>query len=131
MSTYFRNDELNYVPLVKATLRNPIDSRSMDAELVIDTGFQGGVLIPLRTYVSLGLNLLEEPKVTARTAVGSSTELRVSKVLVEIKGVKVLCTAYTTLGVRRALIGREVLKGIGLLYKPPHKLELGLPESDP
>ncbi len=124
MSTYFKNNKLNYVPLVKATLRNPIDYRSVDVELVIDTGFQGGVLIPLHTYVDLGLNLFEEPKVIAQTATGNKVELRVSKVIIEIKDLNTLCTAYTTLGVRKPLIGREVLKRTGLLYKPPNELKL-------
>jgi len=35
-------------------------------------------------------------------------------------------TAYTTLRVRRALLGREVLKKTGSLYKPFNRLEIEL-----
>ncbi len=130
MTTYFENDERNYTPMIKATLYNPVSGVSREVKLVIDTGFQGGVLIPLRTYVDLGLNLLEEPKVTARTAVGSSVELRVSRVIIEIDSLnlKLMCSAYTALGVRRSLLGREVLKKVGLLYKPPDTLRVGIVE---
>jgi len=126
MSTFFKNDELNYAPIVKAVLRNPFNHNSIEMELIADTGFQGGVLIPLQAYIDLGLNLFEEPKALARTATGSKVELRVSRVLVEIGESGILCTAYTTLGVERSLIGREVLKKLGLLYKPPSKLKLGI-----
>jgi len=126
VDTYFRNDELNYVPLVRTTLRNPLGYRSVEMEFVIDTGFQGGVLIPFHIYIDLRLNLFEEPKVVAQTATGNKIELRVSKVLISIGKQDILCTAYTALGVRRSLIGREVLKKTGLLYTPPNELKLGL-----
>ena len=126
MKTYFKDDELNYAPLIKARLRNPLSDKSLELDLMIDTGFQGGVLIPLHAYIALELNLLEEPKVIAKTAVGSGIELRASRVIVETGDSSVLCHAYTTLGVKRPLLGREVLKKIGLLYKPPSELRVGL-----
>jgi len=129
MITYFRNDELNYVPIIKATLKNPLGFKSVEMEFIVDTGFQGGVLIPFRTYIDLGLNLFEEPKAIAHTATGNRIELRTSKVLIEIGRLSILCTAYTALGVRRSLIGREVLRNTGLLYKPPNELRLGLDQS--
>ncbi len=129
MNTYFRDDELNYAPFIEAVLRNPVGDKSIRIELVIDTGFQGGVLIPLPTYMDLGLNLFEEPKIIAQTAIGSEIELRVSKAIIEINGLNILCSAYTTLGVRRALLGREVLKKTGLLYRPPDELRIGFTSS--
>lgn len=98
----------------------------MKADLIIDTGFQGGVLIPLKTYVNLDLNLLEEPKVIARTAAGTVLELRKASIIVELNDLRIMCSAYTALGVIKPLLGREALKEFGLLYKPPDKLRLGL-----
>ncbi len=129
LSTYFKDNELNYAPFVKAVLHNPLGDKSIKIDLVIDTGFQGGVLIPLHTYIDLELNLFEEPKIIAQTAIGSKIELRASKVLVEINGLNILCRAYTTLGVRKPLLGREVLKKTGLLYRPPDKLRIGVNET--
>ena len=74
--------------------------------------------------MELELHLLEEPKVMARIATGHEVELRVSRAVIRINNLSTLCTAYTTLGVRRALLGREVLKKTGLLYKPPNRLEI-------
>ncbi len=128
MKTYFINKENNYLPVVKATLHDPLYEKSVNIDLIVDTGFQGGVLIPLQTYINLNLNLFEEPKIVGKTAIGTTVELRVSKVLVEIDGTKIVCTAYTTLGVKKALLGREVLKELGLLYKPPKELKVGIDE---
>jgi len=122
VSAYLKDDSLNYLPVVKAVVHSPLKKKVV--ELAIDTGFQGGILIPLRTYVELGFNLFEEPKVIAQTAVGGKVELRASKALIEIDGFRTLCSVYTTLGVRKSLLGREVLRKIGLLYKPPTKVEL-------
>ncbi len=124
MQTYFRNTGQNYEPRVKTRLYNPVDGESREIELVVDTGFQGGVLIPFKTYIDLHLNLLEEPKITGKTAIGVVFELRKARVIIELNNMKILCNAYTTLGVTKPLLGREVLEKTGLLYKPPEKLKL-------
>jgi len=125
LKEYLKNDDLNYMPIIETTIRNPVNGKATKMELIIDTGFQGGVLIPLSTYVELELYLLEEPKAIAKTALGHKIELRTSKVLIEINNSQILCSAYTTLGVRKSLLGREVLKKVGLLYRPPNILKLG------
>ncbi len=124
MKLFFKDGEQNYVPIAEATIYNPVGDRSIKVELVIDTGFQGGVLLPLQTYVSLGLQLFEELKVIGQTATGNVVELRVSKVIIKLGNLKLMCRTYTTLGVRRSLLGREVLKRIGFTYKPPEILKL-------
>jgi len=126
LKAHFKNTVLNYQPIVEAILQNPSNGKSLGIELIVDTGFQGGVLIPLRTYLSLGLNLHEEPKVIAKSAVGGEVELRVSRVMVKIGNTNVSCRAYTALNVRKSLLGREVLKELGLLYNPPETLKVGL-----
>jgi len=119
---YLINHELNYAPAIKTVLRDPLKEREVITELIIDTGFQGGVLIPIETYVSLNLNLYEELKALARTAVGRTIELRASKAFIEVGGREVLCSAYTALNVEKSLLGREVLSKVGLLYSPPEKI---------
>ena len=46
--------------------------------------------------------------------------------IVKVNNVNILCRAYTALNVRRSLLGREVLKELGILYKPPNILKVGL-----
>ncbi|HDH07110.1 MAG TPA: hypothetical protein ENF87_01950 [Thermoproteales archaeon] len=126
MKTYFENEDLNYTPIVEVILKNPLGVKVERAKLIVDTGFQGGILITLRTYLNLNLNLFEEGKVVAKIVTGASVKLRVSKAKVEINGAEILCHAYTTLNVKKQLLGREVLKKLGLLYKPPETLKIGL-----
>jgi predicted aspartyl protease len=65
-------------------------------------------------------------KAMGETAIGGTVELRVSKVIIKLGKAKIRCSAYTTLGVKRSLMGREVLKELGLLYRPPKELKLGI-----
>ena len=119
---YLINHERNYAPAIKTTLKDPLKEREVGMELIIDTGFQGGVLIPIETYVTLNLNLYEEFKTLARTAVGKTVELRASKAFINVGGKEVLCSAYTSLNVKKPLLGREVLSKVGLLYSPPDRI---------
>ena len=124
MHAYLRDKGEVYAPIIRARLQDPLGERSIELEFLADTGFRGGVLIPLKTYVELGLSLFEEPGAMGETAVGIRVRLRSSKALVEVNGLKIPCTAYTALNVRRPLLGREVLSKTGLLYQPPKLLKL-------
>lgn len=126
MKTYYEDNVKNYLPIIRALISDPLEERSVETDMVIDTGFQGGVLIPLRTYLNLNLDLFEEMKAMGETAIGGTVELRVSKVIIKLGKAKIRCSAYTTLGVKRSLMGREVLKELGLLYRPPKELKLGI-----
>ncbi|MEM4970523.1 MAG: clan AA aspartic protease [Sulfolobales archaeon] len=126
MKTYFENSAKNYLPIIRALISDPLEEKSVEVDMVIDTGFQGGVLIPLKTYLDLNLDLFEEMKATGETAIGGLVELRTSKVVIKLGKAKIKCSVYTTLGVKRSLMGREVLKELGLLYRPPKELKLGI-----
>jgi clan AA aspartic protease len=126
LKTYYEDNVKNYLPIIRALISDPLEERSVETDMVIDTGFQGGVLIPLRTYLNLNLDLFEEMKAMGETAIGGTVELRVSKVIIKLGKAKIRCSAYTTLGVKRSLMGREVLKELGLLYRPPKELKLGI-----
>ena len=91
---YFEDGRLNYAPTIEAVVKGP-----KGVKLLADTGFQGGVLVPLMTYVELGLNLVEEPKAVARTATGAKVELRSARAVLEIGNMEIPCKAYTALGV--------------------------------
>jgi clan AA aspartic protease len=126
LKTYFEDNVKNYLPIIRALISDPLEERSVETDVVIDTGFQGGVLIPLKTYLDLNLDLFEEMKAIGESAIGGTVELRVSKVIIKLGNAKIKCSAYTTLGVKRSLMGREVLKELGLLYRPPKELKLGI-----
>ncbi len=126
LKVYFEDNSFNYIPVVEATVLDPLREKKIKLRFIIDTGFQGGVLIPLRAYLDLSLNMFEETKAKGTTATGAGVELRVAKAIVRLSNKEVECHAYTTLGVRRALLGREVLKQVGILYNPPSELRIPL-----
>lgn len=124
MKAYLRDEGSNYLPIVEVEVLNPLKTRSLNLAFVADTGFQGGVLLPLKVYVRLGLHLMEEGKAVGRLASGAAVELRVSRAVVRVGPWETLCRAYTTVGVQKPLLGREVLKETGLIYSPPDGLLL-------
>jgi len=114
-------------PIINLKVYNPFKSKSETLSFLIDTGFAGGILLPFEVYLKLGLQLCEELKSKGRLATGFEVELRTSKAILVINGEEILCTAYTTLGVMKPLIGRELLKKTTLKYEPKNgKLELDL-----
>ena len=50
-------------PLAELTVLNPTKTKKKKVIFLIGIGFADGLLLSLRTYLELGLNLLEEPKV--------------------------------------------------------------------
>lgn len=126
LKVYLEDNSLNYAPIIEVIISDPLREKSTKLRLVIDTGFQGGILIPLQVYLSLNLNMFEKPKASAVTATGAEIELRVAKAVVRLGDKEIECHAYTTLGVKRALLGREVLKQVGVLYNPPNELLIPL-----
>ncbi len=103
---------------LKARIYNPTRTRSVELELTVDTGFAGGLLLPLEVYLELGLNMYEEPKATGRLATGAIVELRTSRAVVEVGGTAIPCKAYTTLGRVRPLLGMEVVRRLKVTYDP-------------
>lgn len=98
MKAYYEDNVKNYLPIIRALISDPLEERCVETDMVIDTGFQGGILIPLRTHLDLNLDLFEEMKAMGETAIGGTVELRASKVIIRLGKTKTRCSAYTTLG---------------------------------
>ncbi|RLE59493.1 MAG: hypothetical protein DRJ35_05645 [Thermoprotei archaeon] len=129
MKAYFSQSEKPKVPMLDVTVYNPPLNKKVRLNFIIDTGFAGGILIPLDTYVSLNLHLFESTKKVGKLATGITIELRVSKAILDFDGIKIPCHAYTSLGVSKNLLGREVLEKIKLTCIP--KQDKMLVEVDP
>ncbi len=118
MRAYFSNIIKPKAPIVTATLYNPLLSKKATVDFMVDTGFAGGVLISLDIYTELDLHLFETVKKMGRVVTGMTFELRASRAILEFNGVKIPCMAYTSLGVSRNLLGREVLEKLKMTYIP-------------
>ena len=98
-------------PAVKVTVSDPMRHSSVDLEARIDTGFDGGLLIPLDHYLGLGLQLYEEPSSSfaARSALGVTVSLRSSTGVAQVEGGRFQCTIYTSPFLLHPLLGRDLL----------------------
>ncbi|MDG7008037.1 MAG: hypothetical protein JRN06_07310 [Nitrososphaerota archaeon] len=98
-------------PAVTVRVRDPLRRSSAEVQTRVDTGFDGGLLIPLDQYVALGLQEYEEPgsAFVARSTLGVVVSLRSSKGIATVEGKSSDCSVYTTPLVLRPLLGRELL----------------------
>ncbi len=72
--------------------------------------------MPPETYLGLNLTLYEKPKAMGKLATGETIELRVSRAIVVIDDIEILCHAYTVLKNVKPLLGREVLNKTNFIY---------------
>jgi predicted aspartyl protease len=117
--TVRRDDDLSGVPYERNGVPRPVlvvdvsdPLRRTKAELLtrVDTGFEGGLLIPLERYIGLGLQEFEEGGGhVARSAQGVAVRVRASRGIVSVLGQDFECAVYTTPILLRSLLGMELL----------------------
>lgn len=98
-------------PVLNVVARDPLEQSETNLVAGVDTGFEGGLMIPLDDYLRLGLQGFEEPKsdVVARSTLGIAVRLRSSRGVVDVGGSRFVCGFYTTPLLLRPLLGRELL----------------------
>lgn len=98
-------------PVVKVSLSDPEKRSKAEVVARVDTGFDGGLLIPLDEYVGLGLQQFESAarSFVARSAQGIVVSLRASRGVADVDGRTTECSVYTTPLLLRPLLGRELL----------------------
>ncbi|RLF04588.1 MAG: hypothetical protein DRK00_06365 [Thermoprotei archaeon] len=98
------------MPYLDVTVYTPTRRRSRRVRVKVDTGFSGSILLGIRDYLELGLQLYElSEKPQALIAGGYRVDLRAAWGFVEFNGVVAQCIIYTLPFARRSLIGRELL----------------------
>jgi len=117
------------IPVLKARIFSPLKNEYAELTLHVDTGFDGGVLIPFDLYEELKLTLVEEPY-PARGVFpsGLAIELYVAVTDVEINGLRLTAHVYSSPLILKKLAGREILNKLILtLNGPKEELELLIP----
>ncbi len=115
-------------PVLSVTLSDPASRSSAEVTLMVDTGFDGGLLLPLEQYLGLGLQDFEEPggAFVARSALGLSVSLRSSRGVAAVGGIRIQCSVYTSPLLLRPLLGRELLNGLVVtLDGPRNEMSIG------
>ena len=98
-------------PVLKVTLSDPLRRAKAEMLTRVDTGFDGGLLIPLDGYIDLRLQDFEEPSADfiAKSAQGITVKLRSSRGIVGVRGEDFPCRVYTTPILLRPLLGMDLL----------------------
>ena len=107
-------------PIVALKLGDPLGLRGIDVTARVDTGFDGGVLLPLETYLRLGLQEFEESSdLVGRTAQGTAVKLRESRGVVTLQGEQFASRVFTTPLLLKPLLGLDLLKHWRAIFDGP------------
>ncbi len=121
--TAFAYDKTTRVhfPVMKVVVSDPASRASAEVSPMVDTGFDGGLLLPLDQYLGLRLQDFEEPEGTfvARSASGLTVSLRSSRGVAAVGGARFQCNVYTSPLLIRALLGRELLNRLKVTLDGP------------
>ena len=99
------------------------NTRRIALAAAVDTGFDGGLLVPLDRYLELGLQRYEDPGGTfsARAASGVTVSLRSSKGVVGLGDRRLDAGVFTTPFLVRPIVGREVINRLLMVLDGPKR----------
>jgi len=110
---------------MKISIRNPITGTTLAHEGLLDTGYDGLILLSWDTYLELGLRKCELPRKLWSTGVsvtGEEFPLRAAYAEVELGGVRRLISVETYSDNNRRLIGRGFIEPYVTVLDGPKKL---------
>ncbi len=121
-------------PYLEIILSDPLETKAMELTALIDTGYDGEILIPKDVYNKLNLTAFEYSSdllSIAETASGEHLELQSSNGIIKIKGTDLLTiiTVDSHGKCKETIIGRKFLESYHTLLKGPEKelaIELAL-----
>lgn len=115
------NEQLH--PVIKGTLFGP--SKSEKLTMIVDTGFEGHLLIPSRLYKKLGFIKYEHPVSefpTLETVAGMVIKIRSAPAKLNIKDLKMGIDVWTMPDCSEILLGLEVINELLLKLNGPEKV---------
>lgn len=109
------------IPKIKIKIWTP-RVRDYELELMVDTGFSGGVLIPYRLYNELKLTLIEEQnKYLGILPVGIPIVLHTALTEARIRNFTFEIHVHSNPLIDKKLAGRELLNSMKILLNGPKK----------
>ncbi|MCD6369289.1 MAG: hypothetical protein J7L38_05795 [Thermoproteales archaeon] len=122
MKIPYSRDRRPPIPVLEIKIYSPIKNEYAKIVAYVDTGFDGGILIPFSLYENLGLMLMEEPHLSRGVfPSGSIIKLHTAVTKIEMAGFKMNTHVYSSPFIRRKLVGREVLNSLILLLNGPQR----------
>ncbi len=113
-------------PVIELTLNDPTGKKEIKSNALIDTGYDGEVLIPIKLYNELNLSAFEFSEnqfVNATSVTGEKCLLRSASGSTTIKGMDVLIDVIIDSNelISEVLIGRKFLEPFDLILKGKEK----------
>ncbi len=113
-------------PVIELTLNDPTGKKEIKSNALIDTGYDGEVLIPIKLYNELNLSAFEFSEnqfVNATSVTGEKCLLRSASGSATIKGMDVLIDVIIDSNelMSEVLIGRKFLEPFDLILKGKEK----------
>jgi clan AA aspartic protease len=110
-------------PVVRVKVSDPERRSRVDISARVDTGFDGGLLIPLDAYIGLGLQQYEmsSRSFVARSAQGIEVNLRSSRGVIDLDSTVWEASIYTTPLLLRPLLGKELLNRWKVILDGPKR----------
>lgn len=110
-------------PVIRGTLVG--ESKSEDLTMTVDTGFDGGLLIPARLYKKLGFRKYEHPTSEfpiLETVTGMVLKIRSAPAKLCVENLKMDVDVWTMPDCNEILLGLEVLDELLLKLNGPEKV---------
>jgi len=127
----YADDEFNYkAPVMELRISNPLTKSQTTCEMLLDTGYDGIILLPWSTYLELGLRKCELPRRLWSTGVsvtGEEFPLRAAQALVALGERTMPVVAETYRDNSKRLVGRGFVDDyITTLDGPREELKISL-----
>ncbi len=120
MKIPYSGDRRPPIPVLEIKIYSPVKNGYAEITAYVDTGFDGGILIPFDLYENLGFVLVEEPRPSRGVfPSGSTIKLHTAVTEIETAGFKMDAHIYSSPFIHRKLVGREVLNNLILLLNGP------------
>ncbi|MFX0063247.1 MAG: clan AA aspartic protease [Candidatus Hermodarchaeota archaeon] len=115
--------EAPYIPII---LSDPLEQTSVEIKALVDTGYDGEILIPQDMYETLNLKTFEyslDVVSMAETASGEHIRLLSASGAAKIKGsdITIIITIDSHQNCKEVLIGRKYLESYDILLKGQEK----------
>jgi clan AA aspartic protease len=117
-------EEINeeFHPVIRGILAGPL--RSEDLTFIVDTGFEGNILIPSRLYKKLGFYKYENPASEfpiLETVAGMVIKIRSAPAKLCIENLKMTIDVWTMPDCNELLLGLDVLNKLFIKLNGPER----------
>ncbi|MCX9083803.1 MAG: hypothetical protein OIN87_03270 [Candidatus Methanoperedens sp.] len=118
-------EEINerFHPVINGILAGP--SKMEDLTFIVDTGFEGNILIPLKLYKKLGFHKYENPASESpllETVAGMVIKIRSAPAKLRIENLEMTIDVWTMPDCNELLLGLAVLDNLLIKLNGPEKL---------